>query len=172
MYTNTPLLLVIFFLVSPGLSTSHEDERHDHILCRNCGAELTENTKENFVNVTSPHSESSHWLSVLGHSHLMVQTLRNPADIAFDLVTVKRTGCSGVGEWYSDHSWFPGYSWKVCVCPRCKAHLGWIFEPIENTKPSQYLASSKGFYGLILEKLISEDFSDSLLIGLPKRQRY
>ncbi|XP_042890151.1 eukaryotic translation initiation factor 3 subunit A-like [Penaeus japonicus] len=124
MYTNTLTLLVIFLQVSPGLSTFHEHDHHDHILCRNCGAELTENTKENFVNVTSPHSESSHWLSVLGHSHLMVQTLRNPADIAFDLVTVKRTGCSGIGEWYSEHSWFPGYSWKVCVCPRCKAHLG------------------------------------------------
>lgn len=70
----------------------------DHVLCRTCGAELTENTRDNFVNISSPLSESSQQLSILGHPHLMVQTLRNPADLSFDLVTVRRSGCSGVGE--------------------------------------------------------------------------
>lgn len=104
----------------------------------------------------------------------MVQSLRNPADNVFDLVTVKVAGCTGVGEWYSEHTWFPGYSWKVCICPRCRAHLGWVFEPTQKTSsdPLHVKASSEGFYGLILKSLISEDFSDSLVIGLPKIQRY
>lgn len=152
------------------VSATHHD--HDHVLCRTCGAELTENTLENFVNVSSPLSESSQQLSILGHSHLMVQTLRNPADLAFDLVTVRKSGCSGVGEWYGEHSWFPGYLWKVCICPRCRAHLGWIFEPETKASTTHFKASSEGFYGLILEKLITEKFSDSLLIGLPKPQQY
>ena len=70
----------------------------DHVLCRSCGAELTENTQENFVNISSPLSESSQQVSILGHPHLIVHSLRNPADVAFDLVTVRRSGCSGVGE--------------------------------------------------------------------------
>ena len=70
----------------------------DHVLCRSCGAELTENSRDNFVNISSPLSEASQQVTILGHPHLMVQTLRNPADLAFDLVTVRRAGCSGVGE--------------------------------------------------------------------------
>ncbi|XP_069945300.1 uncharacterized protein [Cherax quadricarinatus] len=159
MYTNASwLLLLVLFSVSPR-SFAVDDHRHhlDHILCRKCGTELTENSRGNFVNITSPLSESTHQLSVLGHSHLMVQTLRNPADVTFNLVMVKRSGCSGIGEWYSDHTWFPGYSWKVCICPRCQAHLGWVFEPVGRASISHFKASSEGFYGLILEKLITEE---------------
>ncbi|KAK8396064.1 hypothetical protein O3P69_005276 [Scylla paramamosain] len=162
--------LCCLFLVSVLTSASHHD--HDHVLCRSCGAELTENSRDNFVNISSPLSEASQQVTILGHPHLMVQTLRNPADLAFDLVTVRRSGCSGVGEWYGEHSWFPGYLWKVCICPRCRAHLGWIFEPETKASTTHFKASSEGFYGLILEKLITEKFSDSLLIGLPKHQQY
>ncbi|XP_042211543.1 uncharacterized protein LOC121858952 isoform X2 [Homarus americanus] len=172
MYTQSVCLAVVVCLVSSGNLAVNDDHHHDHILCRKCGTELTENTRDNFVNVTSPLSESTYQLTVLGHSHLMVQTLRNPADVTFNLVAVKRSGCSGVGEWHSEHTWFPSYQWKVCLCPRCEAHLGWIFEPKEKASVSHFRASSEGFYGLILEKLITERFSDSLLVGVPKFHKY
>ncbi|XP_063855426.1 uncharacterized protein LOC135097438 isoform X3 [Scylla paramamosain] len=69
-----------------------------YVLCCSCGAKLTENSWDNFVNISIPLSEASQLVTILGHPHLMVQTLRNPADLAFDLVTVRRSGCSGVGE--------------------------------------------------------------------------
>ncbi|MPC97165.1 hypothetical protein E2C01_092460 [Portunus trituberculatus] len=86
--------------MSPWLVDSDQDLRvvSDHVLCRSCGVELTENSRDNFVNISSPLSEASQQITILGHPHLMVQTLRNPADLAFDLVTVRRSGCSGVGE--------------------------------------------------------------------------
>uniref|UniRef100_A0A0G4HV78 CULT domain-containing protein n=1 Tax=Chromera velia CCMP2878 TaxID=1169474 RepID=A0A0G4HV78_9ALVE len=28
-------------------------------------------------------------------------------------------------------SWFPGWGWRACRCPYCKAHVGWEFERIK-----------------------------------------
>ncbi|MEO8702884.1 MAG: cereblon family protein [Kofleriaceae bacterium] len=36
-------------------------------------------------------------------------------------------GCLHVGEPQEAFSWFPGWSWQIAVCGRCRAHLGWIF---------------------------------------------
>lgn len=45
-----------------------------------------------------------------------------------------------------------------------------VFEPTTKTQgdlvPTR--ASEEGFYGLIVDSLISEDFSDSLVITIPK----
>ncbi|KAK8373366.1 hypothetical protein O3P69_008778 [Scylla paramamosain] len=71
----------------------------DYVLCCSCGAKLTENSWDNFVNISIPLSEASQLVTILGHPHLMVQTLRNPADLAFDLVTV-RSGLLRSGRGY------------------------------------------------------------------------
>ncbi|XP_064109695.1 uncharacterized protein LOC135217648 isoform X2 [Macrobrachium nipponense] len=177
MYTNTlnVLSVVNFWIILAllGVNVSESTFDHDHILCRKCGNELTENLLENFINITSPQSESINRISLFGHNHLVVQSLRNPADVVFYMVTVKVSGCKGIGEWYSEHTWFPGYSWKVCICPRCRAHLGWVFELTKKIQ-SGYVtskSSGEGFYGLIVDSLISEDFSESLVITLPKTLR-
>ncbi|XP_068214885.1 uncharacterized protein [Palaemon carinicauda] len=175
MYTNTPNALLFVFsgiIVFAGVLCENNLD-HDHILCRKCGNELTENFLENFINITSPQSESINRISLFGHNHLVVQSLRNPADYVFYLVTVKVAGCKGIGEWYSEHTWFPGYSWKVCICPRCNAQLGWVFEPTEKIQSGSVTLkpSGEGFYGLIVDNLISEDFSESLVITLPKTLR-
>jgi hypothetical protein len=45
------------------------------------------------------------------------------------LLLIILLGCRGVGEWTGLATWFPGFVWRVCVCPQCGAHLGWMFEP-------------------------------------------
>ena len=77
-------------------------------------------------------------------------------------------GCVGVGDWQSEASWFPGFVWRVCVCPQCGHHLGWIFEPEDLVSPGQDRASSTGFYGLILASVIDESFAESLTISKPR----
>ena len=46
------------------------------------------------------------------------------------------------GEPTTEHSWFPGYTWRIALCSRCRNHLGWLFQ-----------GHGEGFYGLILTQL-------------------
>ena len=41
----------------------------------------------------------------------------------FEVVTFERTGCLGVGAWTPEASWYPGYLWKACICPKCRYYL-------------------------------------------------
>ena len=51
-------------------------------------------------------------------------------------------GCVHVGVTESAFSWFPGWTWQVAVCARCRAHVGWIFR-----------CAGQQFHGLILAAL-------------------
>jgi len=82
----------------------------------------------------------------------------NPQGHSFDLVLFKKAGCKGVGAWHEFASWFPGYSWRICVCAKCGAHLGWLFEPFDDKEDRAFVEkpSHLGFYALILDKVIDE----------------
>ncbi|KAK8371955.1 hypothetical protein O3P69_016298 [Scylla paramamosain] len=130
----------------------------NYVLCCSCGAKLTENSWDNFVNISIPLSEASQQVTILGHPHLMVQTHRNPADLAFDLVTVRRSGCSGVGEGGS--LTLKNLAPVVIVGVKFSEHFFYqIFEPESKASTTHFKASLEGFYGLILEKLVTEKFS-------------
>lgn len=65
------------------------------MLCRKCGADATDFTQENFVNVTSPSSEGK---ELLRPTTLFVQKLTNPGGISFKVLTLHKAGCVGVGK--------------------------------------------------------------------------
>ena len=48
------------------------------------------------------------------HKHLL------NAGFEFEVVTFEKTGCVGVGSWTPEASWYPGYLWKACICPKCR----------------------------------------------------
>jgi len=96
---------------------------------------------------------------------LPVEKLRNPAGFEFEVVTFERTGCLGVGAWTPEASWYPGYLWKACICPKCRAHLGWMFEPEDSATEDREKPSEAGFYAIILSKVIDEDFASTLTLG-------
>jgi len=48
-------------------------------------------------------------------------------------------GCVYLGPTESAFSWFPGWSWQVAACARCRAHVGWI-----------YRNAGEQFHGLIV----------------------
>ena len=51
-------------------------------------------------------------------------------------------GCVHLGATESAFSWFPGWSWQIAACARCRAHVGWI-----------YRNSGEQFHGLIVAAL-------------------
>ena len=99
------------------------------VLCRNCGMEVADPSYLK-VSPLSPFFLERQNVSMFGSSlSIPVETLRNPAGFEFRVISFSTGGCQGVGDWTEEASWYPGYLWRVCVCPQCGAHLGWMFEP-------------------------------------------
>lgn len=97
--------------------------------CSACGTEITKDKFLCSVNSDSPF-----------------QSFMNPNGFYFDLITF--SDCESVIDLPAatfEHTWFPGYAWRILGCAKCSQHLGWSFEAANKT-PSQ-------FYGLIRDKL-------------------
>lgn len=94
----------------------------------------------------------------IGTKTILVQQLTNPLGISFQVIITKRANCAKVTSgWYNGGSWFEGFGWKICQCPSCKAHIGWMFEETDKIIASNPIyKSEKGFYGIILDSIISE----------------
>lgn len=67
----------------------------------------------------------------------------NPLGLVFDIgCFATAPGCAPRGVATTQHSWFPGYAWRIVVCERCRDHLGW-----------QFRSRGGQFFGLILSNL-------------------
>jgi hypothetical protein len=76
-----------------------------------------------------------------------VHTFKNPSAIDYTIGCFREAhGCQPFGEHSTVWTWFPGYAWRVALCARCGAHLGWSFH-----------GDASVFWGLILERLHDND---------------
>lgn len=89
-----------------------------------------------------PVTDQNQRIAMLGaHAHSCV----NPHGLMFHIGCFREApGCRIDGEATAEHTWFPGHTWRIAYCARCRTHLGWQFE-----------ASDGGFYGLIINRLTS-----------------
>lgn len=77
------------------------------------------------------------------HEHTFV----NPVGLAFIIgCFTAAPGCSHLGAPETAFSWFPGWSWQIAACARCRAHVGWV-----------YRNAGEQFHGLILAALRSSE---------------
>jgi hypothetical protein len=79
-------------------------------------------------------------ISVAGsHEH----TFSNPEGLRFRIgCFASVVGCVASGSRSTYWTWFPGNSWQVVVCGRCRIQLGWRF------------SGERRFHGLILDRLV------------------
>jgi len=163
----------LLWLVSASYLSSHqlgleEGESKPSVLCRSCGRELADPFYLTNTLLSPEYLERQNLTRLFGRTTpVPVEKLRNPAGKEFQVVTFTKAGCLGVGDWTSEATWYPGYAWRVCVCPQCHAHKGWMFEPEDSAVEGLEKPSSSGFYALILDKIIDEDFAQSLTV-MPK----
>lgn len=161
-------LLIIFgvFISFSKLDDSKNDTTliEGYLLCKSCGAD---NSVLNLIinNRISEQSANVQNFTINGKT-IVVQELVNPLGISFKVIVTKKANClRTIGGWYPGGSWFNNYSWKICQCPSCKAHIGWMFEKSDIvTKTNPIYPSDQGFYGIILDSVISESYADSLLM--------
>ncbi|MBN2432645.1 MAG: hypothetical protein JXQ27_14310 [Acidobacteria bacterium] len=105
--------------------TAAKEERG--ILCRSCGHIIT-----------MPRLRTT----VQGRH---VHTFLNPSGIEFTIGCFSdAAGCRNIGIPTTQHTWFPGYGWRIALCAGCQIHLGWQFMG-EDQAP---------FHGLILDLLV------------------
>lgn len=97
------------------------------ILCRACGHELAFGTDIHFV--PSRLALSSRNDTFVGGRRVNIQLFENPQGNQFEVITFRKADVTQ--HWPADRhfSWFPGFSWTVATCPRCKTHLGG-YEPV------------------------------------------
>ncbi|CAD7092136.1 unnamed protein product [Hermetia illucens] len=132
----------------------------DYLVCRTCGADAA---LSNFViSQLSPKALVAANETLFG-KEVLVQILENPLGLRYEVVTSRRATCKRIGVWTKSHTWFPGYAWKLCLCSRCSAHLGWMFEPIATATDDQFFPTEKGFYVIVLSNIIPEKEVKSLL---------
>lgn len=135
------------------------------LLCRACGHEVALGTDIHFV--PSRLALSSRNDTLVGGRRVNIQLFENPHGLQFEVITFRKADVEQ--HWPADKhfSWFPGFSWTVATCPRCKSHLGWAFQPSDwpstITKHS-FEESEQTFLALITHRLLSEDFASSLLM--------
>jgi hypothetical protein len=156
--------LLIIFAVLINFSILEEDNSTDttqiegFLLCKSCGADnsilnliINNRISEQAVNVQN--------LTVSNKS-IIVQELTNPLGVRFKVILTKKANCfKSKGGWYSGGSWFKNYSWKLCQCPTCKAHVGWMFELTDLVyRNDPFFPGETGFYGIILDSVISESY--------------
>ncbi|XP_037040898.1 protein cereblon homolog [Bradysia coprophila] len=164
-------LIVILFLfltlntlfVSSTGESSEETILEDFVICRQCGTDVS---LSNFlINKPAASTLDSNNITLFNKTSVLVQQLENPAGVRFQIVTVNIAFCAKIyTQWRDSYSWFPGYAWKLCLCPKCSTHIGWMFEPVATATDTQILPTEKGFYGIIVSNVLTESFVNSLLM--------
>ena len=136
----------------------------ESLLCRQCGHEVAR--ASDLIKIISPLALRHRNDTFLGVQNVYIQQFKNPDNVHFEVVAVAAGAVHRSEEAaVAEHSWFPGFAWRICVCPRCGFHLGWSFEPVASkSKASNHLPT---FLGLILENLVHQDIADSI-IAQPK----
>ena len=106
---------------SPGRDVTDDDA----IRCAACGHAITDRHARMDMNGAHEHT----FVNPGGFVHRVGCYLSAP-------------GCVHTGPTESAFSYFPGYTWQLAVCSRCRVHLGWIFR-----------CAGQQFHGLLVENL-------------------
>jgi len=75
-----------------------------------------------------------------------IHSFTNPGGYEFTIGCFRQAYCQAIGTPSQEWTWFPSYYWQYALCHHCQEHLGWYYQSGEATS---------GFYGLILNRLIS-----------------
>lgn len=159
------LNIIFVLLLTASFSFQHdEDEPEGTFICRKCG-ETVASAKD----VVSIHSTLSlnRWNKTISDKKLAIsQLFKNPQGSKFEVVTFTEANLKSAEDAHTEASWFPGYAWRISVCPRCRYHIGWKFQP-EKYNHMTYTETDT-FYGLILDHMVKEAASDSIILDVHK----
>ena len=138
------LLLILFQIIS------------SHLYCKVCNSFIT--TQASFFEYKSPQRLNYLELSETNYT----QFFENPYGRKFEVITSKHAELNCENKLYEKDTFFPGYYWSICTCPKCGSRQGWKFTPIESycysleVHNKEECLHRKPFFGIIKENLTSE----------------
>ncbi|CAK8676667.1 unnamed protein product [Clavelina lepadiformis] len=153
--------IYIFLSFLNNVQCHNSDEHNlDNLLCKQCG-----NTIASTHDIRSFSSKLAikHWnQTLLNIPNVLVQLFENPHKMRFNVITLSNANVYMHEQVYNTDTWFPNYSWSMSVCSKCGTHLGWKYQPTNFNHITHY--KNETFFGLILDKLLEEHLSDTLLL--------
>ncbi|GMT31301.1 hypothetical protein PFISCL1PPCAC_22598, partial [Pristionchus fissidentatus] len=155
-----PLLLLFASSASSANSFTVESSLGEHeLICRACGQTITKDTsilRKDEQQKISP--DYDYEMAMLG-VNTTVHVLTNPAGQRFHVLSTRHANVKLTTEPSPDATWYPGKAWSISVCPHCGAHMGWYFTPIGSNGQE----TKDDFHGIILDRVISAEFCDSMI---------
>ncbi len=118
------------------ISREDDDKKRKNYHCSHCGTFITDSGALTAINGATEHSYV------------------NPAGIRCNFKTF--VYCENVvihEDLFIEHSWFPGYGWRFLICKSCLLHLGWKYDAVSESRPSD------GFFGVLIDSVqpVGED---------------
>lgn len=119
------LFMVLHCIVGmPGIGYTYACDASggDLLLCRSCGYEIALESDASFVHSRLALSQRNN--TVFGEKRVPVQLFENPQGYQFEVLTLKKADVRKHWPAEKHFTWFPGHSWTIATCPRCRTHLG------------------------------------------------
>ncbi|XP_035782489.1 uncharacterized protein LOC118461360 [Anopheles albimanus] len=161
------ILLVLHLVSASPAEEGHEEEEtliEDYFVCRTCGNDVS--VANLLFDKYSPLALSATNHTLTEGRSVLIQEVQNSRGFRYTIFLVKQASCQKITaqRWIAKSSWFPGYAWKFCMCPKCRMVVGFMFEPIETATIERNFPSDAGFYALIHNSIITEGYVNSLLM--------
>lgn len=146
-----------YILISVYLITIIKNQaKVDEILCSLCNHKIT-----NSLFLTDEYSKTAieSKRKFRFNKNTLIHTFKNPQKIKFQVITTKKANLICDRTEYEDSTFFDGFTWRICTCPVCGSHHGWLFSPIdkfcENVKSvnKTVCKERRKFYGLITTRI-------------------
>eukprot|EP00058_Branchiostoma_floridae_P003591 XP_002589079.1 hypothetical protein BRAFLDRAFT_213715 [Branchiostoma floridae] len=143
----------------------------EYLLCRQCGLEIAKASDLNKRPSRAAHRQRND--TIAGVDGVLIQLFKNPQGYTqnfFEVITAETANVQQHGQPYRQDTWWPGFSWRISICPRCGFHLGWYVEKCSLVSSPSVQAEEQTFVGLILDNLLYQKYADNLLV-VPKSYR-
>lgn len=97
------------------------------------------------IRCASCHTHLSEWKHLVAvHQATPFHKFTNPQGLVFRIFTVSHClAIQNVSSPTTEHTWFSGYAWSVCICLGCGEHLGWSYYSA-NLQPHAFVGLIEG----------------------------
>lgn len=148
--------ITILYAILNIIKVIYSQQNIDEIVCSQCNHKIT-NSMFLIDQVTDQAVKSNQQYRF--KKNILIHSFKNPQGLKFQVITSKKATLICDPVEYEEHSFFEGFTWRICSCPICGSHHGWLFSPLdkycENIKSlnKTICKARQKFYGLITTRI-------------------